>query len=129
MQIPSFQRQVKASEVPLEKLSNNSKLTQQDKLKEVSRQFEAILLRQVLTEAQKPLVKSKYNNSSVAGEVYRDLITNEMADQISRSGSLGLGHSLDKQLQHQFKSTGKPGATPSKPADATSHKPNHLPEV
>jgi flagellar protein FlgJ len=120
MEVHAVQRRPKASQLPLEKLATSPNLSQSEKLGEVSRQFEAILLRQILGEAQKPVFQSKFNTSSVAGDVYRDLITQQMADEISRSGSLGFARGLDQQLQHQL----KPAPTPpifKLPANAEPH--------
>jgi Rod binding domain-containing protein len=33
--------------------------------------------------------------------IYNDMVDNQMADSISRSGSFGLAKSLEKQLVHQ----------------------------
>ena len=94
---------VKACELPLEKLAGNSTLTESDKVAEVTRQFEAVLLRKILSEAQKPVFKSDAPGSAVCGDVYRDLMTNELADQISRSG-IGVARSLQQQFQRQVPS-------------------------
>jgi flagellar protein FlgJ len=110
MQVNPPQPPLDASKLPLEALATNSRLSQGQKLTEVSRQFEAVLLRQILGEAQKPAFPSSFADSSVAGDIYRDLMTQQMADQISRSGSIGLARSLSQQLQHQLKTGEKPSA-------------------
>jgi flagellar protein FlgJ len=117
MEIPSLQRQIKAAQLPLETLAGNQKISQKEKLAEVSRQFEAILLRQVLSAAQKPAFPSKLNPPSVASDVYHDLITNQLADRISQAGTVGLARDLEKQLQHQLgASETVPDAEPPKGA-------------
>jgi peptidoglycan hydrolase FlgJ len=88
--------------IPLDKLSTASHLSQAEKISEASRQFEAVLLRQVLAQVQTPAVKSSLFGHSVAGDVYRDLVTQQLAEQISRSGAFGLGHQLEGQLQQQL---------------------------
>jgi peptidoglycan hydrolase FlgJ len=114
MQVPSsLTPHVKASQLPLEKLAENRQLSESERLTEVSRQFEAILLRQILGEAQKPVFQSTFTKSSVAGDVYKDMVTNQMADQISRSGSFGLAQHLESQLQHQLCPDSAPDATAS----------------
>ncbi|MFO1511398.1 MAG: rod-binding protein [Verrucomicrobiota bacterium] len=105
MQINPLQRQVQAADVPFERLAGNSQVSEAAKVTEVSRQFEAVLLRQILGDAQKKIFASTMNPDSVAGGVYQDMITNQLADSISRSGGFGLAHALEKQLQHEFKST------------------------
>lgn len=84
--------------VPLDRLAANPALSEQEKIAEASRQFEAVLLRQILTEAQKTHFKSKFTDDSFAGGVYRDLTTQHLADAMSRNGSFGLAQSLAQQL-------------------------------
>ena len=113
MEIPALQSHPKAADVPLEQLEGNRALSEGQKVEEVSRQFEAVLLRQILTEAQKTTFKSKYTDDSTASAVYRDLTVQQMADQISRSGAFGLGATLAKQLDRQL----EPAASAANQAD------------
>jgi Rod binding domain-containing protein len=83
---------------------------------EISRQFEAILVRQVLNDAQKPVFRTQIAGSGFATDVYRDLMTKELADQVTKSDNLGLARSLQTQLQHQLGSEPKS----SGPADPRS---------
>lgn len=101
MDITSIQRSVNASELPVERLAGNAALSEQQKVAEASRQFEAMLLRQVLSEAQKTAFKSKYTDESFASGIYRDMTTQQLADSISKSGALGLGQSLQRELSRQ----------------------------
>src|SRR5438552_7115919 len=103
MEIPSLQRGVNAADLPLEKLAGNQQISEAEKVTEVSRQFEAVLLRQILGGAQKTIFASSMNPQSVASGVYQDMITNQLADKISHSGAFGLARSLEKQLHHQLK--------------------------
>ena len=103
MEIPSLQRGVNASQLPLERLAANQQISQADKVAEVSRQFEAVLLRQILASAQKTIFASSMNPQNVATGVYQDMITNQLADNISHSGAFGLARSLEKQLGHELK--------------------------
>ncbi len=90
-----------SADVPLERLAGNASLTEKEKVAEVSRQFEAVLLRQILTETQKPLIKSKFSDNSTAASIYRDMIGNQLADSISKTGSVGLAKTLGRQLTHE----------------------------
>lgn len=110
MQINPLQRQVQAADVPFERLAGNHQVSEAAKVTEVSRQFEAVLLRQILGDAQKKIFASTMNPDSVAGGVYQDMITNQLADSISRSGAFGLARGLEKQLQREFKTVPAPGA-------------------
>jgi flagellar protein FlgJ len=116
MDIPPLQPRVRADELPLERLATAASVADRDKVAELTRQFEAVLLRQILAEAQKPVFKSSFNPDSVAGGIYRDLVTERLADQISRHGGLGVGQSLAAQLDRELKPAppAEPGA-PVKP--------------
>jgi Rod binding domain-containing protein len=90
-----------ASNVPLEMLAKNQALTDEQKVAEVSRQFEAVLLKQILTEARKPVIQSECNLDSGTSKIYQDMVTQNLADSISKSGTLGLARSLQTQLIHE----------------------------
>ena len=115
MDIASLSSPIKASSVPFEQLAGNPNISQSDKVKEASRQFEAVLLRQILGEARKTVISSSSNDNSNETGIYNDMVTNQMADSISRSGSFGLAKSLDKQLVHQVlpKGGNQGGAIPN----------------
>src|ERR1043165_7201907 len=98
MEISSIQNHLKASELPPERLANNHSLTESEKIAEASRQFEAVLLRQILETTQKTVIKSKFADNSAAGSIYRDMITNQLAESISKSGTFGLAKSFEQQL-------------------------------
>ena len=102
MQIPSIEKGIQASELPLDQLAQNPNLTEKQKVGEVSRQFEALLLRQILHDAQKTVIPSRYGADSSVNSVYQDLSTAQLADCISRSGGFGLAQSLEKQLSRQL---------------------------
>lgn len=105
MELTGIQPHVKASELPLDRLAANPNLSETDKIEELSRQFEAVLLRQIIGEAQKTVFKSKYSDESTASSIYQDMTANQLADSISKHGSFGLARSLNQQLVHQLKKT------------------------
>ena len=113
MNITALQRP--ETDVPLERLSGNATLTDREKIGEVSRQFEAVLVRQILAQTQKPVIKTKFTDNSAAAGIYRDLINNQIADSITKSGSIGLAQSLSRQLDKQLLSP------PPTPATADDH--------
>ena len=98
MDITPIQRKVDASEIAPEMLAGNSQLTKQQKIAEASRQFEAMLLRQILENSQKTVIKSKYGDNSTSSAIYRDQITSQMADSISKAGTFGFAKSFSQQL-------------------------------
>ena len=68
------------------------------KVAKVSRQFESILLRQIIGESMKPLLES-----GPSGQVYGYMLTSSLADQISAGGGLGLAHILQTQISQKTK--------------------------
>ena len=92
---------VEAANLGLDRLAASTQVSESEKVAEVSRAFEAVLLRQILSESQRPAFQSSSaGNSSVDG-IDRDMVGNQMADDISKSGSFGLGKSLARELQRQ----------------------------
>ena len=92
---------VNLGEIPIEQLAGNKKLSEADKVKEVSRQFEAVILRQILSQARKTVIHSSVDGESATSGIYQDMVTNQLAESISRSGDFGLARSLEAQLVHQ----------------------------
>ena len=64
--------------------------------KEVARQFEAILVRQMLSESMKSMLEHGKD-----GQVYGYYITEALADGITKGGGLGLRSILETQLRQQ----------------------------
>lgn len=114
-------RHVKASDLPLEKLAMNSNISDADKVGQACRQFEAVFLRQILQEARKTVISSSAEHDSVVSGIYGDMVNNQLADSISRSGTFGLAKSLQAQMVHQV----LPHAgNASKPVSTTTGAPN-----
>jgi Rod binding domain-containing protein len=103
--------QIKAADVPLNDLAANPHLSDQEKVAEVSRQFEAVLLRQILQETRKSSVAPSSTADTAVSGIYDDMINNQLADSISRSGSFGLARSLQHELARQV----LPNASPTPP--------------
>jgi Rod binding domain-containing protein len=102
MEVTGINRHVQPGELPLEKLATSTQISDQDKIAEVSRQFEAVLLRQILTQAQKPLFKSALLESdNSTNSIYQDIITTQLADRISQGGTFGFAKVLNVQLAAQ----------------------------
>jgi len=98
MQISALQSKPDASHVPLESLAGSKALSQDQKVAEASRQFEAVLLRQFLSESQKPVITSEFTDDSTSAGIYQDMITNQLADSLSRGGGIGLAKTFERQL-------------------------------
>ena len=67
------------------------------KLAEASRNFEAILVRQFLGESMKSLVQGP------SGQIYGQLLHDNLAAKITEGGGLGLASVLQAQLGSQVK--------------------------
>jgi flagellar protein FlgJ len=103
MNLDPLHRSVAASDLSLEQVAASKQLDEPQKVARASQAFEALLLRQILTEAQKPQFGQTSSSSRTVGEVYQDMISERMAEQIAAGGSLGLARSLGTQLQRQLK--------------------------
>src|ERR1043165_5132086 len=103
MKISATPHGTKASDLPLEQLAKSRQISNVEKIGELSRQFEAILLRQILQSAQKPVIKSDLLSESATSSIYKDMVTAQLADKLSQSGALGLASALKKDLTRQLK--------------------------
>src|SRR5580658_1767238 len=101
MNINALQPKVNAADVPLNNLAGNTHVSDKDKVAEVSRQFEAVLLRQILQESRKSCVTPTSSADATSSGIYDDIINNQLADTMSRSGSIGLAKSLQGELAQQ----------------------------
>jgi Rod binding domain-containing protein len=102
MDIPALQsRRLDVSSLSLDQLARSTQIDEKQKIKEVSRAFEAVLLRQILKESQKPAFPSKLIGNSATDGIYKDMVVNQLAENISKSGSFGLAKSLAGELQRQ----------------------------
>src|SRR5438552_12283113 len=91
-----------SAELSPEQLAHNPKLSDAEKIGQLSRQFEAVLLRQILQQAHKTIIKSSLTEESATTGIYQDMITNQLAECISKSGSFGFAHNLQEELTRQM---------------------------
>ena len=98
MAIPIHMATMSANHLAVEQLAQNNKLTEAQKIGEVARHFEAILLRQFLKEATKPLMDQNEGMSTAQKDIYQDMITKTLADSMSQSGQFGLSQAFRHQL-------------------------------
>ncbi len=98
MAIPIHMATMSANHLSVEQLAQNNKLTEAEKIGEVARHFEAILLRQFLNEATKPLMGGDEGMNPAQKGIYQDMITNTLADTISKSGQFGMSQMFRHQL-------------------------------
>ncbi len=121
MNINPIQPHLSESDIPLERLAGDSQLTEDQKIGEVTRQVEAILLRQILQNTQKTIIPSEFSDNSTAASIYHDLVTEQLADSISKSGTLGLAKTLHHQLSHQLHPASTAGHDCKPLAQPTAH--------
>jgi Rod binding domain-containing protein len=112
MNVSPLNPHVIASDIAPERLAKNPKLTEEQKIAEASRQFESILLKQILESSQKTVIKSKLADDSTASSIYHDMVTTRLADSISKSGSFGLSKTFEQQLNRPHGP--RPDGLPSK---------------
>ena len=98
MAIPIHMATMSANHLAVEQLAQNNKLTEAEKIGEVAQQFEAILLRQFLNEATKPMFGQSEGMNPAQKSIYQDMITNTLADTISQTGEFGLAQAFRQQL-------------------------------
>lgn len=76
-------------------------LSESAKIDEAARQFEAMLVRQMLAEARKPVIHSGMEEASASTDIYQDLVNEHLAEAITRGGGLGVARSLSTEWQRQ----------------------------
>jgi len=116
---------VDTTNIPVEDLAGNKHLTEPQKIAEASRQFEAIMLRQILSEAQKPVITSEFTDNSTASGIYQDFITNTLADSMSKAGTLGLAKVFEQQLSHPSAKSAGPAKAGAAAVSPVSPPPVH----
>lgn len=104
----------------LERYARNPKVTEAEKIEEASRQFEAVLLRQVIAAARKTVIRSNLESEKAETGIYQDMINAQLAESISRSGSLGLARSLQVQVSHPKPQQPEADDAPVEPEPLTS---------
>ena len=98
MAIPIQMATMSANHLAVENLAQNNKLTEAEKIGEVAQQFEAILLRQFLNEATKPMLSQNEDMNPAQKSIYQDMVTNTLAETISKSGEFGPAQAFRQQL-------------------------------
>ena len=110
---PFFSRTLDPDNMPLERMAASTTLTEDQKVAGVSRHFEAIMLRQFLTEAYKPVLNPKGEENNSVNDIYKDMMVEHLADSISKSGKFGLAKSFQTQIVHPKKAAADSDPTPA----------------
>ena len=98
MQVAAIKAKIDTSHLTPEQLANDKQLTKEQKIAEASKQFEAIMVRQILAESQKSQIKTEFTDNSTASGIYKDFVTDQLATSISHAGGIGLAKTFEQQL-------------------------------
>ena len=101
MNISSASLNQSTPEVPIESLAANGHLSESQKIAVASQQFEALLLKQILAETQKPVIQSEFTDNSTAAGIYQDMISTQLSNCLSKSDAIGLAKTFERQLNRQ----------------------------
>jgi Rod binding domain-containing protein len=127
MTVPALKPIAHAADLPLEKLAGNTHVPEREKVSELCRQFEAVLLRQILREANKTVIRSEFKRDTAVNGIYQDMLNGHLADCISRSGTLRFAESLEKDLTRHLPASPDPPDTRSagQPSDTSAPRSVH----
>lgn len=67
-------------------------------LRQASQQFEAVLIRQYLNEALKPLLNDTMGSGVTGSDMYQYMITDKLADELANQNTFGVASLLQMQL-------------------------------
>jgi Rod binding domain-containing protein len=95
---------------------SKSQQDSQDKLVDVARKFEGMLLHEMFKQVQQGLEAMKEEGSNeesesdTCGEQYQSLYWSQMADVVGQQGGVGFWKSIYTQVQDQVNKTENPGS-------------------
>ena len=69
---------------------------------QAARQFEALLISELLKRSQQPLLGESLLGGGSAGATYRELFSDELAQRMAAAGGLGLARTLASQGQEEL---------------------------
>ena len=94
----------------LMEMAHSKNVSQKQKNAAVSQQFEAVLVKQFLKEALKPMFKGVFNEDAGAHRMYRHFFTDAISESVAQGGGFGVSNILQQQLNQKI-------STPSSPKD------------
>ena len=80
--------------------------TEEAKIDEVSRQFEAVILRNFLKDSLKPVFQTYLNKENSQNSIYRYHLVDSLAESMSERQALGISNILQMQLKSTLSSKG-----------------------
>ena len=78
-----------------DKIANNEK----KRLREVSEDFEALMINQMLKEMRKTVQKSELINGGMAEQIFEDMLYDEYSKEFSKTKTFGLADIIYNQLE------------------------------
>jgi Rod binding domain-containing protein len=108
MNIGAFQPGLRPAELTLEQVSTSSVISEQEKVAELARQFEGVMVKQMLREARQPMLDAAPEGGTSETRAYDEMVTDKMAEAITRGGGFGVASSLQAQLLRQMPHSGRP---------------------
>lgn len=97
MQIPP------TNSFPLKKIGLTADTTKETELKKACKNFEAIILQQMLTAMRKSVPKDSLMNSDFSQDMYQSMYDEGLAKEISSGRGVGLADTLYQQLSGTVK--------------------------
>mgnify|MGYP001344289873 FL=1 len=94
----------------LMEMAHSKNISQKQKYAAVSQQFEAVLVKQFLKEALKPMFEGVFNEDAGAHRMYRHFFTDAISESVAQGGGFGVSNILQQQLNQKI-------STPSSPKD------------
>ena len=96
----TYHAQPLGSNIDLTQLANHSQLSEEDKLEAAAKEFEVMLVKQVLKSAQQPLTESgsTFFPTQGTGAIYGDMMIDTLSGSVGRAGQLGLARLFQQQL-------------------------------
>ena len=95
---------------PYEQARRIEDMPRDQQMAKVAGQFEAIMVRQFLTEAMKPMTEGCFNEEDMpGGDVYKSMMVDTLANSVESGGGLGLSNVIQLQLQGKVPAGGTKG--------------------
>lgn len=96
-QFSKFSLNIKNSEENIEnkEIANNEK----KRLREVSEDFEALMINQMLKEMRKTVNKSDFLKGGMAEQIFEDMLYDEYSKEFSKTKTFGLADIIYNQLE------------------------------
>ena len=93
--------------IPLKKIGQTTDTTKEAELKKTCKDFEAIILQQMLTAMRKSVPKDGLLDSGYSQEMYQSMYDEGLAKEMANGRGIGLADALYHQLAGAGKTTTK----------------------